>query len=211
MNKVSNGRVLLFSMVSLTHARIMLKIRLALICLLLAGLLRAQDVPGYSPYLNVAYQGNFFVHPGISIGYDMPLRDLNITAERATSLMLQPQIGLFSFVDRNFGVLAGADLGIVRTSVKRKGASTFSFGLNYLGESEKKGFAVNLGSGDRSNVQREWRHHLLPTLNYEWSTKMGQRNRFFTKARWGFAIDPDLETEMYLLISLGIKLATKKS
>ena len=188
----------------------MSKFRFLIVCLLCYGFAQAQDVPGYSPYLNIGYQGNFAIHPGLSVSYDMPIRDLNITTEKAESLLLQPHVGMFSFVDRNINVLAGADLGIVRTRVKKKGASAVSLGLNYLGESEKLGFTVNLGTGDRSNVQREWRHYFLPTFNHEWSTKMGKKNRFFTKLRWGYALSFERESEMYLLLALGIKLPTTK-
>lgn len=188
----------------------MSRLRLIVACLLCYSTVLAQDVPGYSPYLNIAYQGNFFIHPGIVVSYDMPVRDLNITTEKAESLLLQPHAGVFSYVDRNYNILAGADLGIVRTKVEKKGASALSVGLSYLGESEKLGFTVDLGTGDRSNVQREWRHYFLPTLNYEWSTKMGKKNRFFTKIRWGYALSFEREAEMYLLIALGIKLPTTK-
>ncbi len=188
----------------------MSRFRLFVVCLLCTCLAQAQDIPGYSPYLNIAYQGNFFIRPGVSISYDMPIRDLNITTEKAESLLLQPHVGMFSYLDRNYNVIAGADLGIVRTKVEKKGASALSVGLSYLGESEKVGFTVDLGSGDRSNVQREWRHYFLPTLNYEWSTKMGKKNRFFTKLRWGYALSPERESEMYLLVALGLKLPTTK-
>lgn len=188
----------------------MSRLRLFILGLLCYGFVQAQDVPGYSPYLNVAYQGNFLIHPGLSISYDMPIRDLNITTEKAESLLLQPHVGMFSFVDRNYNIVAGADLGVVRTKVEKKGASALSVGLSYLGESEKLGFTVDLGSGDRSNVQREWRHNFLPTLNYEWSTKMGKKHRFFTKLRWGYSINFEREAEMYLLVSLGLKLPTTK-
>ena len=188
----------------------MSRLRFFIICLLCSGFAYAQDVPDYSPYMNVGYQGNFLIHPGFSVSYDMPIQDLNITTEKAESLLLQPHVGAFSFIDRNYNILAGADLGVVRTRVKKKGASMVSLGLSYLGESEKTGFTVNLGSSDRSNVQREWRHYFLPTLNYEWSTKMGKKNRFFTKLRWGYALNFEREAEMYLLVALGLKLPTTK-
>ena len=188
----------------------MSRIRLFVVCLLCYGLVQAQGVPGYSPYLNIAYQGNFAIHPGLSVSYDMPIRDLNITTEKAESILLQPHLGMFSYLDRNYNILAGADIGIIRTKVEKKGASALSIGLNYLGESEKVGFAIDLGTGDRSNVQREWRHYFLPTFNYEWSTKLGKKNRLFTKLRWGYALSLKREAEMYLLVALGLKLPTKK-
>lgn len=188
----------------------MSRLRFVIVFVLCYNFAKAQDVPGYSPYLNIAYQGNFLVRPGLSVSYDMPIRDLNITPEKAESLLLQPHVGIFSYIDRNYNVLAGLDLGIVRTKVKKKGASALSIGLNYLGESEKLGFTVDLGSGDRNNIQREWRHYFLPTFNYEWSTKMGKKHRFFTKAKWGYALNFKRESEMYLLIALGIKLPTTK-
>lgn len=188
----------------------MSKLRLFIACLLCCGFVQAQDVPGYSPYLNVGYQGNFLVHPGLSVSYDLPIRDLHVNTKKAESLLLQPHMGTFSYIDRNYHVVAGTDLGIARTQVDKKGASFFSVGISYLGESEKTGFAVNLGSGDRTKVQREWRHYFLPTLNYEWSTKMGKKNRFFTKLRWGYALNFERDSEMYLLIALGLKLPTIK-
>ena len=188
----------------------MSRLRLFFALLLCYGIAQAQDVTGYTPYLNIAYQGNFLIHPGLSVSYDMPIRDLNVNTTKAYSLLLQPHVGAFSYIDRNYNIIAGGDLGIARTKVDKKGASVLSVGLSYLGESEKTGFAVNLGSGDRSNVQREWRHYFLPTLNYEWSTKMGKKNRFFTKLRWGYALNFESEAEMYLLVALGLKLPTTK-
>ncbi len=189
----------------------MSKLRFFIIYCLLCGYAQAQDVPGYSTYLNIGYQGNYLIHPGIAVSYDMPIRDLNVTTTKVESLLLQPHVAMFSFIDRNFNLIAGADFGIVRTRVEKKGASAVSIGLNYLGEAEKTGFTVDLGSGDRSNVQREWRHYFLPTLNYEWSTAIGERNRIFTKINWGYALSFEREAEMYLLIGVGIKLPTRKS
>lgn len=176
------------------------------------GLLSGTGVYAQSedPRLTLSYSGNYLIHPGLRVGYEYPLRSLDSGSPASVQLFLHPQIGTFTIIDRNFNVLVGSDVGIRRQKEGKKSASALSLGLHFLGESEKLGFAVDLGSGDRSNVEREWRSYLLPTLNYEWSTSMGQKNRFFTKFNWGYALNTNRESEMYLLIDLGIKFSMKK-
>ena len=164
-----------------------------------------------APQLTVSYTGNFLIHPGLRVGYEFPIEGLPVGESSQLRSFLRPQIGTFTYIDRNTNYLLGADLGVRRQKTGKKSAAALSLGLNYLGESEKLGFAVNLGSGDRSDVQREWRHYFLPTLNYQWSTAIGKKNRCFTQVNWGYALSTKRESEMYLLLDIGIKFSMKKT
>lgn len=186
---------------------------LALLAMGLHGNIHAQNqLP-----LSVSYYGHMGMQPGLKVGLDFPVKSWEKQGERlkARQLFLSPQLGGFfapgitGFMSKHSDVVLNVDFGYRSQPVDGNWYYSFAAGMGLLGQSLVLSETWSLGNGGLLEKEREFTLYLLPTVNFEFGRKIGDRMEIFQRTTYGSRLNPNRESSAMLFAELGLTIYLK--
>ncbi len=176
--------------------------------------INAQTTSNQMP-ISISYFGHFVTQPGLKIGTEFNLKQLENTSRDEKSkvqnrqLYLSPQIGYFNLSNVHSGLMFNVDIGYKKLRANLLSYSAFSIGLGYLAQSRILTFSTNLGNGEIGNENKETSSYIVPTVNYELGRAFSERFGWFGKVSLGSKLLSKKESEMVVFGELGVKFYLK--
>jgi len=158
--------------------------------------------------LTAGYYGHVLIQPGIRLGVQLPLQQWagqQNDGALAESLVLHPQVGMFTRPGVNTSGTISCEAGYQRQRSNRKANSTYAVGMGYQARSEVLGVTVSVGSGEVTDKDREWRHYFMPTISYRYGHTLNQKLGYYAKATTGLLVGNE-ESSMLLFTEFGITI-----
>lgn len=174
-----------------------------LLLLCCVGFSQAQEQSRRLP-ITIGYFSQIVVQPGIKLGTELPLNvGLNV-ADR--QWLLSPQAGFFSNPGDDRNLVLNLEAGLRKKHSSKNHYNTYGLGLGYLRQAKVVSFAVNLGSGNTSDTERDSRGFFMPTLSHEWGWATHKKRSWYTKLSTGYRLFGPEENSLMLFAEIGIKL-----
>ena len=162
--------------------------------------------------ISISYFGQSAIHPGIKVGTAFKLKSWSASKGekvKLRDLVVQPQFAIYTRVGYNTNYYFLTDLGYRMQTQDKRFYMIFSGGLGYLMQSEHLGFSVDLGSGDHTNKNREFRGYFIPTVSYELGGNIKPKLGWFTKVAMGRQFSGAKENSSVLFLDVGVKIKLK--
>lgn len=172
--------------------------------------------------LGLSYYGPYFVQPGVKLGARVPLQTWASrrtteggTPRKLRTLFVTPQLGFFARPAQHFDLLLNLKFGYRALRPAHGLYVAPSLGFAYYAAFQQVALAVDLATGELTPT-RELRHHLLPTLNYEFGQRLtpdaGPPLGWFVELSYGHDFSPSIASALWMAFEIGlfVELGTRR-
>ena len=161
--------------------------------------------------ISIGYFGNFLIQPGVKIGTQFSIKNWQKektgkkTFTRSSSLLISPQLGLFTRIGDQTSFLLNGELGYKRQKLSGGLYTMFSAGLGYLSEHQIQSVKISLTDG--RVTEKEWAQssYFMPNLGFEFGHAFSPRLGWYNKYTYGLKINPDEESSTLFFVELGLR------
>lgn len=154
-------------------------------------------------YFDVGLTGHFLSQPGLSIAYQLELKEWEKSEIKKRSLFIRPGVSIFSRINYNTNIVAGSEIGIKMAKTDKNFYSSFGLGGNYLLQSEVLFTTVNL-QGEVVSKKREPRHYFLPMLSYRFGWEFSNGIGWYSRFSGGMKLSPSYSNILMLFGEVGL-------
>jgi len=182
-----------------------------LLVLFISDYLIAQTNKRHVP-ISIGIYAPYGTQPGGNIGTHIDLKEWEtekISKEKtyinSKKLFFSPQLGIFVRPKNHTSYILNVDIGYRMKRSNRRIYIAPSLGLGYILENRILGKTIDLSNGNNIDKDKELRHLLLPTLNFEISKEPKKQVGWFLKLSYGRKISSQIEDSAFTSLELGIK------
>ncbi|MEM9896919.1 MAG: hypothetical protein AAF789_11155 [Bacteroidota bacterium] len=181
--------------------------RISLVVFLIVGSQFAFSQVEHLP-LTVSYYAPFGTHLGVRIGTTFVTKSWEIEQDEfkiKKEILANTQVGFFSRPSISQNYLLNGEVGLRRSSTKRKVYWAVLGSLSYLNTVETIGGSLNLGTGEFSKTT-EMNSSIIPQLNLEIGSNKQKKATFFYRIFYGKKIPFTGEVSGFFGLEIGARI-----